>query len=221
MLGSDEARGFGDGNALFRQVRAHFGVVQHRSQNAGVAGSMPPTARTAIQGGSIGVVLRGAAMTAQHHQWREMMGEAHHPQCAFGISTLLSEGDVFQRRFNRQWQAKSVRGGGLKSGRELRREAAHSHPYAARHAQCLHQRKRGGEGVFHGLIKPLEEAEARIACAIVVMMFMGARRFRYRVFWRQQHWARGMRFARDGIRDLHGQTEKSGEAERLVIAGGF
>ena len=78
VLGRDEHRVGGDLNAEVAQARAHLGLIEDRRRGAGTRAALLAATCAAVQRRLVRVVLRGAAVTAEHHGPGEIRCEPHH-----------------------------------------------------------------------------------------------------------------------------------------------
>ncbi len=72
---------------------AHRHVVEDGRRGPGVGGAAVAAARPTVQRRLVGIVLGGAAVTAQHHQRREVGRQAHHGQGCLGEELPVLDGE--------------------------------------------------------------------------------------------------------------------------------
>jgi hypothetical protein len=80
----EKVRLFRDGHAVRAEFFPHGGVVENGRADPGICVAGVSTACSAIKPGTVGIVHRLAAMTAEQNKRREVFPQAHVPQCTEG-----------------------------------------------------------------------------------------------------------------------------------------
>ena len=190
VLAGEEPRRLGHGDAALPDQRAHLGAVGHGAEQSRVGAGMAARAGAAIVGRQVRIVGAVGAVAHDHHQRREVPGQAEVGEEAGDALGLLGVGEALARLLGRR-RRRRVGGVEVQPCRHRQLEAAPQRGVEAaergrrqRAQQQRGQRDRrrqrgeqraGGDAAARDLMEAVLPAQAaRIAAAVLGRRRLGA-----------------------------------------------